>query len=313
MMRFDRLDPSHLHALQVLLEERHVTRAARRLGISQSSLSHRLRRLRESLGDPLLVRSGPGLVPTPRAEAIAPRLTEALRALEAAVSLPAAFDPATYSGALTLVMPDLFVPVLSNLLAALQRTAPALSLRARPLSPELPRLLAEGPLCLALAPSHFADATTHARLLAEPRFAVVGRRGHPALRQRLTLSRWLAHGHVVVHVGGERVNPLAELLARQGLRRHVALEAPSFLSGLQALAHSDLLMNVPMPLFADAIRALDLETCPPPIALPRVRFAMQWHERFQHDAAHRWVRDQVFSAVRPLLHKPGAAPGARAT
>ncbi|NVJ09649.1 LysR family transcriptional regulator [Myxococcus sp. AM001] len=303
MMLLDRIDASHLYSLHVLLEERHVTRAARRLGITQSSMSHRLQRLRAALGDPLLARAGGGLLPTPRAEALAPRLAEALRALEAAVTPEAAFDPAACTQTLTLMMPDLLAPVLPHVLTAVGRAAPGMSLRVRPVSAELPHLLAAGPLSLALAPAHFVGGHTRSRLLGELRFAVAGRRGHPALRPRLTVARWLAHGHVVVHIGNERANAVADALTRRGLRRRVALEVPSFLAGLQVVARSDLLMNVPVPLVNEAASALGLEVHPAPLALPRVRFAMLWHERFQHDAAHRWARDTVFAAVRPLLHE----------
>src|SRR3569623_1270503 len=244
----DRLDANSLVALHVLLDERHVTRAARRLGITQSSMSHRLARLRETLGDTLVIRAAGELLLTPRAQALAAPLAAALRALEAAVAPPERGEPA-----------------------------------------------------LAVAPSRFVAGPVLARALGEVRFGVVGRQHHPALRGKLTTARWLAHGHVVVRLGNEQSNLIQAELARRGLSRRVALEVPSFLAGLFAVSTSDLLMNAPVPLVDEAAAVLKLAVSASPVPLPRVKMSLCWHERFQGDAGHRWVRDRAFDIVRPMI------------
>lgn len=309
---FDGLDPGHLHALHVLLEERHVTRAAQRMGLTQSSMSHRLRRLREALSDPLLVRGDEGLVPTPRAAAIAGPLAAALRALHAAVAPPSGFDPATSRHTLSLAMPDLLMPLVPGLLAELAADAPGVDLRISGVTPELGRALAAGDPPLALAPAGFVGDSAIARPLGELRFGVAARRGHPALDRPLTVARWLAHAHVVVRIGNERPNVIGDELARRGLVRRVGVEVPSFLAGLMIVAGSDLLMNAPMPLVHAVAGTLGLIVREAPISLPRVPFALLWHERFQADPAHRWARERIAAAMRRRLGLDDAAGRASA-
>jgi len=301
MAMLDTLDASNLVALHVLIEERHVTRAARRLGITQSSMSHRLARLRSTFRDPLFVRSARGLLPTPRASAIAGPLADALRALEAVVVPPKRFDPATSRYAVTMAFPDALAPLAARLVAGLVAEAPLLDLRLTPVVPSLSEALGQGEPSLALAPTRFVGGPVMTRPLGEVRFGVVGRRGHPALRQELTIERWLAFGHVVTRFGNDQTNGVEVELARRGLRRRVALEVPSFLAGLFVLPASDLLMNAPMQLVRDAAGQLDLATRDAPIRLPRVRVSLCWHERFQHDPAHRWVRERVHDVARPVF------------
>lgn len=301
MVMLDTLDAANLVALHVLIEERHVTRAARRLGITQSSMSHRLARLRDAFQDPLFVRSPQGLLPTPRAQAIGPPLADALRALEAVVVPPRPFEPAASRYTLRIALPDVLAPLAPRLIAGLAAEAPFVDLRLTPIAPSLSEALATGEPALALAPARLVSGPVITRPLGEVRFGVVGRRGHPALRRALSTERWLAYGHVVTRFGNEATNAVEAEIARHGLRRRVALEVPSFLAGLFILPTSDLLMNAPMELVAEAAGRLGLTTREAPIRLPRVRVSVCWHERFQRDPAHQWARERVFDAARPAF------------
>jgi DNA-binding transcriptional LysR family regulator len=305
------LDPAQLVALNVLLEEGHVTRAARRLGITQSSMSHRLAQLRSALGDPLFVRVGASLRPTPRAQAIAGPLAEALRALAASVAPAERFDPSASRLVVGIAMPDLLATLAPRLAAALTNEAPHIEVRMTPIAPALSTTLAGDPPGMALAPARFLEGDIRSRSLGELRFGVVGRKDHPALRRALTTERWLAHGHVTVRTGNERTNLIEEALARLGLARRVALEVPSFLAGLLVVARSDFLMNAPMPLVNEAAAQLGLRLRDAPIPLPTVRFVLAWHSRFEEDAAHRWARERVFTAVRPAFDLPTGTRSAR--
>src|SRR6478735_9342864 len=149
------VDPGSLVALNVLLEERSVTRAARRLGITQSSMSHRLKRLRDDIGDELFVRVGTTLTPTQRALAIAEPLADALRALNAAVAPPPAFEPARTTCRASIVMPDLLATFASQLVSRLSAQAPGVALRFVGVSGDLASLLAGSELSLALVPARF--------------------------------------------------------------------------------------------------------------------------------------------------------------
>ena len=312
MGSLETLDLDNLVALHVLLEERHVTRAARRLGLSQSSMSHRLARLRESVGDPLFVREGAHLLLTPRARSLAEPLAVALQSLDSLLAPAPPFDPATSDLNLSLAMPDLLAPLAGDLLAALEREAPRANARLVHVGPDLGAALARGEPAMALAPVPLVPESMVSKQVGEVRFGVVGRQAHPALRGPLTTPAWLSCGHVVVRFGNEQSNVVAEELARRSLQRRVALEVPSFLTGLLALTNTDLLMNAPLPLVAQVARTLRLRVREAPVPLPRVRFALLWHQRFQLDPAHRWARELIFATVRPLFgRQTGRADPAR--
>jgi DNA-binding transcriptional LysR family regulator len=298
-MMIERMDVGNLVALHVLLEERNVTRAAERLGITQSSMSHRLARLRETLEDPLFLRAPAGLVPTSRAEQLAAPLAQALRVLHDVVVPPIRFDPKVSAYSLSIAMPDLLAPIAPRLVSSITSAAPAFQVKLMNVLPGLSSRLSLGAPGLALVPSRFVEGGVIARPLGEVRFGVVGRRGHPALKTPLTVDRWLSYAHVVVRTGNERTGLVEEELGRRRLVRRVGLEVPSFLAGLLALTRSDLLMNVPVPIVLDAAKELRLGVRDLPITLPPLRFAMCWHERFRNDGAHAWARERVFAAVRP--------------
>ncbi len=287
-----------LVTLHVLLEERQVTRAARRLGITQSSMSHRLAQLRQDFNDPLFVRSGSKLVPTPRALEMATPLKEGLSKLEEAIAGPSDFDPSQASFEIELHAPDLVIPVVLELSRALVEQAPGVTLRVMNVSAELNARLGGPVRSLALVPAHFLGDQLRSRAVGEAHFEIVGRVGHPIFQKPITRKRWLSYPQVVVVTGNQRANAIEEALRKQKLERTVGLEVPSFLAALLALVKSDLLMNAPVPVGNEAFSAMGLRSVKPPFSLPGARLSMGWHERFHGDPAHRWVRDLAFSTFR---------------
>lgn len=301
MALVDEVDPGSLVALESLLRERSVTRAARRLGITQSSMSHRLALLRERLADPLLVRRGAVLVLTPRAEAILPPLSAALTALREAVQAKRPFDPAAHPRTVSIAMPDLLAPLVPRLLRALEEDDARCMLRVRTPPPSLADALATGDPELALCPVGDVVGSSVVRRLGQVEFGVVGREGHPALRRPLTVASWTRHPHVLLRTGNESPNAVGGHLEKAGVRREIGLEVPSFLAGLIAVAGSDLLMNVPIVLVRDLLGPLGLRARPAPISLPIVPVALAWHARFQADEGHRWARERIYGVVRREL------------
>jgi DNA-binding transcriptional LysR family regulator len=297
-------DPAGLLALHALLEERHVTRAARRLGLTQSSMSHRLALLRRELGDPLLVRVKGALVPTQRAQAMARPLAEALEALRRAVRPPEIFDPTTSHLTVSLGMPDLLAPLLPGLLEELTAGAPNVQLQVLAPPPSLGDALAAGVPSMALAPVRDVPQNIVCRPLGDVQFGVALRRGHPLLKGKLTLERWLSVGHVVVRQGTQSPNLVSQALAKQKVQRRVGVEVPTFLAGLFVVAGSDLVMNAPLPLVKELAAPLGLVLREAPVPLPRQPSALLWHERFQHDPAHQWARERVIAAVQRRLISP---------
>lgn len=293
-------DLNQLAMLAILLEERSVTRAAKRLGMTQSALSHRLRQLRERFDDPLLVPAGRSLVPTERARTLQPPLAAALEALEEAVRAPGPFDPATSERHFVVVGTDFGeFTALPAMVGRLRSTAPGVTLQMRPPSPNIPQLLAEGDADLAIGPPLPDRPGLVQRALPEDPFVLVVRRGHPAFRRNAKrLEAYLAADHLLVVPRGAPGSPLDRLLASRGLKRRVALTVGHFTAAPFLVAQSDLVWTAQASLARRAARYVDLSIHPHPVDLPPFRGAMTWHERSHRDPGHRWLRDLVIAGAR---------------
>jgi DNA-binding transcriptional LysR family regulator len=292
------LDLGTLRALARLLDERSVTRAARALGLSQPAVSHALARARAALGDPLLVRAGARLVPTPRAEALREPLARALADLGEALSPPAPFDPAASARSFALASADLAaLALLPPLAARLGREAPGVSLRVVPAA-EVFGALAGGGLDLSLGRHADAPAGYRRQRLFAERFVCVARADHPAFRGRPSVETWAALRHVAVAPGGRPGTLVDGALARVGLERRIALAVPHFLVVPHVVAESDLVATLPRRVAMRVARPLGLALHPPPVELERFEIFQLWHERSDGDAGHRWLRGLVKACVR---------------
>lgn len=298
---FDGADLSLLAALDALLTERHVTRAAARLGITQSSMSHQLARLRERFGDPLLVRVGREMALTPRAAAMAEPLRAAMAALRRAVSVTAPFDPARTQRAFTLACPDLLAPALPDLLSALQAEAPGMVLHVVGPGPEVRASLADGRCDLALGPTPAEAPGYVMRALGAVRWCVLARRGHPLTRGRFTTAGWSSYPHIVVRQNHREPNRIGAAIEAAGVRRTIGLTVPGFLAVPWVLARTDMVFTAPRELVGEVATALDLAVLDPPVDLPAFPVAALWHERAQSDAGHAWFRERVVKALSARL------------
>ncbi|MCB9779292.1 MAG: LysR family transcriptional regulator [Alphaproteobacteria bacterium] len=298
------LDLNLLLVLDALLRERSVTRAGRRLGLAQSSTSHALARLRDALGDPLLVRSGRGMRLTPRAEALHGPLARLLGELSTLLSDGGAFSPETSGRRFVLSAPDLLAPLLPDLLRHLAARAPAVQLEVRgPLGPGLVEGLDQG-VDLALATVAAGHDSLRMRGLSRLPWAVALRAGHPALEREWTVQTWTGWPHVEIRAGGAGPNLVAAALAAAGHERRVGLVLPTFLSAPLVVAGTDLMLNAPAPLLAPLVDRLGLVLRAPPLPLPDVPVAALWHPRLQADPGHQWFRAQVVAALEPQLAHP---------
>jgi DNA-binding transcriptional LysR family regulator len=293
------IDLNLLVVLDALLTERHVTRAAQRIGVTQPAASHALARLRALLGDPLLVRGPRGaLVATPRAEAIAPALRRALDDVGQALRGQPAFDPGTTRRTFRIGAGDYAeLALLPPLMARLAREAPAIDLWVVPLSsdtaPALAGALAGGEIDLSIgvwSPSDWPAGFYQKRLFDED-FQVVLRAGHPAAAQRLTLPRFCELSHLLIAPGGTPGSFVDDALARVGRRRHVAIRVPHFLVAPHVITTTDLVVTLATRIARIYAEPLGLVLVPPPLEVPTFTLSMAWHERTHHDPAHRWFRE----------------------
>lgn len=300
------IDLNLLSVLHALLTEGSVTRAARRLGVGQPATSHALTRLRELFADPLFVRGGRQIVPTPRAEALREPLARLLAEAARLVSHETEFDPARTTRSFTLACPDLLAPALPRVIARLAAQAPGASLEVASPRPEDPRALEDGRVDLALSPTPQDGPGLVVRGLGTVRFAVVARRGHPLVRSgKLGGESWAARPHVLVRTGHGGRHIVGGELERAGFRRRIGLVVPTFLSALVAVAETDLFFTAPRELVAPLAARLDLLLVEPPIAMAAVPVAAVWHERFHADPASRFLRELVVAEVVTLLRGRG--------
>ncbi|MFZ5482369.1 MAG: LysR family transcriptional regulator [Myxococcota bacterium] len=294
------MNNSHdLVSLHALLETGSVTRAAKWMGVTQSAMSHTLARLRADLGDPLLVRSGRGLVPTARAEAMAPRLREAVEALEAAMAAAPAFHPATARRTLRVATTDLVeLALLPAVLARLGHEAPGVDLQVRA-ALDAETALAAGQVDLAIQPLR-ADAPVaglRTRALFHERFTCAMRRGHPLAEGELTPERFAAARHALVAPRGTPGGVVDEVLAARGLSRRTVVIVPTFLVVPHLVATTDLVVTLPERIAVAFAGLLPLAVVPHPLDLPGFTISMVWHERAHADPGHRWLRGLFLEAA----------------
>ena len=304
-----RIDLNLLVTLDALLTTRSVTAAARRLGLGQPATSHALRRLRDLLGDPLLVRAGRGLEPTPRAEALAAPLARLLRDAEQLLRTETTFDQRRSRRVFRLVCPDLTLPFLPEILGAITPVAPRVRVEVRqPGTTSAAEALIAGGDDLALAPPQADVPGLIQRSLGTVRWAVFARADHPALARRhpgadprLGLAAWLRHPHVVVRTGSSSPSLVERAIAEAGHARQVGVQVPSFLAAALVVARTELFLAAPRVLLAPLARSLGLVVLDPPIALPPVPAVALWPERLHLDPGHRWFRDLVTAVVGDVL------------
>lgn len=307
VMHLADVDLNLLPVLDALLAERHLTRAARRLGLSQSATSHALARLRRALGDPLFVRSPSGLVATPRAEALAAPVREALESLGRSLARPEPFDPRTARRTFTLATADYGAyVVLPALMESVARDAPGVDVWVRPIADVPSEQLARGDVDALISPlMSDPPAAIHARKLFEERFVGIARKGHPMLRKGVDLDAWTAAPHVFIAPRGTPGGVVDSALAAVGRARRVSLQVPQFLLAPHVVTRTDLVGVLGARLAESLAETLPLRLFDPPVPLPTFSMHLIWHARLHADAAQRWFRGQVVDAARSTPARGG--------
>jgi DNA-binding transcriptional LysR family regulator len=287
------VDLNLLVVLRALLSERHVTRAAARVGLSQSATSHALQRLRELYADPLLVRSGRTLTLTPRATRLLPALERGLSDLEGALASEPGFDPRTARRSFTIGMADYMQALIAGpLLRTLATRAPGIDLTIVTF-PNLRERLEAGEIDLALGVSGVEVGAVHQATLFEEGFVTMVRRDHPRIKRAPSLDKYLAERHLVISPGGTPGSIVDTALARHGHERRIALRVTNFLIAPVVVCQTDFLSTLPMRLAQQLAKTYPLRLLQPPLELPRFEHRIFWHPRLEQDAAQRWLRAVV--------------------
>lgn len=317
-LNFRTLDLNLLRVFDVVMAERNLTRAAERLSLTQPAVSNALKRLKESVGEDLLIRVATGVRPTPRAEALWPEVRDALVHLRAAFS-PGEYNPQTDTANFRIAMSDAVAArYLPALMAEIDTGRALANIQVLPLTVRDPgELLERGQAELALG--DFSDTAAAAATRADvdsPLRSVdlqhsdcvcVMRRGHPlAADHALTLDAYCAADHLLVNFVGRPTGRVDQALATLGRNRRVVLTVNQYATAAHVVARSNLLSVLPAA-FVDAGGGTDhhpagLVTRPLPFDIPGHHLAMVWHQRHDRSSAHRWLREQLEAAVRMPLH-----------
>jgi DNA-binding transcriptional LysR family regulator len=291
--------------LQVLVAERHVTRAADRLGLTQAKLSRLLAQLRVLTGDPLLVRTRQGMSPTPTGLELAGHARELLGRIQGTLSRRSDFDSASAEITFRIQAVDyLTATVVAGLATAFRRSAPGVKLLVAPLRlAQMRDALERRDADLVIGFVSDPPETLHISRLFEMQFACIAARDHPLIRGELNLQTFVSAAHVALSFGHENTPYLSErvidaVLADEGLARRKLLELSSALAIPAIVAQSDLIATLPLELAKRAAAVLPLQVLSLPFSRPPAMVSMLWHPRSQGDKAHQWLR----ANVRKIAH-----------
>ena len=317
---FRTLDLNLLRVFDEVMAEGSLTRAARNLSLTQPAVSNALRRLRETLGDELVQRSGQGMAPTPRARAIWPAVREALAQLQSSL-IPNEFVPAEANTSFVLAMSDATAAeLIPGLTETLEKQAPRVTLRVVPLTTRDPRSMLDEEACdLAVGyfPSMLADLTArtqsgepqpffHQRLFTGE-YVCVMRKDHPLAQGPLTIDAFCAARHMLVSFSGRPFGFIDEALATLGRERFVVLTVNQFFTAARVVANANLLTVLPLHFLKVTGFADQLVFRPLPFEVSPVLVDAVWHRRSQQRSSHVWLREVVQRAANSAFQQTPSA------
>jgi DNA-binding transcriptional LysR family regulator len=296
-MNWGAFDLNLLIVFDAVMQERNVTRAGDRIGLSQPAVSHALSRLRHMLKDELFIRTPEGMMPTPRAEQLAEPLRRALSDMQLALE-PESFVPSEASRRFEVAVNNYAAVVLApSILMTVIATAPGIRLDLRPSGlRDMPALLDRGEHDLAIGTFDDVGERFARAPLLEDSFVVAMRRDHPALRQELTAEALAGLSHLEISSSGEDATFVDECLKERGLARNVTHRAPR-LSAAAILSSTDIVAVLSHRLGEHWVRTYGLATCELPFESPSICSGMLWHRRFDNQPGHRWLRGVIQQAA----------------
>jgi DNA-binding transcriptional LysR family regulator len=302
-MQLGGVDTNLTIALRALLVHQNVTRAAKEVGLSQSSMSHALARLRTHFGDPLLVPAGRKLVLTNRAKALIEPVSEAVAHLERVFSRSEPFDARTSRRTFRIAATDNVELFVLPSLGATLKSAPGIEVRVCALPENWVMALQRGDIDLKLGRAYAVPDALESQELSQEHFGCVVRRGHP-VRSRPTLREYAALDHLLVTpTAAPNVEPggyVDTILAKRGMRRRIVMTVPHFLVAPFIVASSDLALTGPVRIFEPFTKLLGLRRVQLPFKSEGYKLSQVWAARSRDDEAHQWLRSTIARALVPL-------------
>jgi DNA-binding transcriptional LysR family regulator len=293
----------HLRALSLMLELQSLTRVAEVLGTNQPTVSKILAKLRRHFGDPLFVRVGLAMHPTPRALEIAEPLRGLLSVSDSLHASPTAFDPAASTREFKILVTEVgMINLVPNLMREFEHIGRGLRLRAVPFDArQVSAKLETGEGDIALGAFPGEPGTTRRQRLYFDSYVSVVRKGHPRIDRLSRLDAFLRERHVVVtgsSTGHAVHRQLEQVLSEKLDPEQIQLRVPSFVACAFVATQTDAVGTMPSRLAQYLVSHLPISLFAPPLALPRIEISQIWHERVDRDAGHRWLRGQIYRLFR---------------
>ena len=304
MAELRNFDMNLLVAFDLLMKERNVSRAAEKMFISQSAMSHILQRLRQQLDDPLLVKTPAGMMPTERALSLVKPVKTVLQDVEILIRIPEQFDPASSLRRFVIAATDYIEAlILPKLVERISNQAPNINIdfkRTSTIFPATPLEQGETDVLLGFEvmlnpPKHF-----NCEKLFDDYFVCVSRIGHPKVTQTLSLDEYINLPHILVTRTGSNSGQVDAWLAEHGRERRVALTVSHFLSAPLIAANSDMVLAFPRRTAVQFAKMIPLQITPLPIKLPFYDSVMVWHPLRDKEPAHCWLREQIRAVCKEL-------------
>jgi DNA-binding transcriptional LysR family regulator len=299
-MPTDGIDMTQWRLLASLAENHSLSAAAAKIGISQSTASHALAKLRLQVGDTLFVRSSGGVTPTPYGARLCEAARSALDTLLDGLGVEQPFDPASTNRRFNIYLNNIGqLASLPQLVALMKREAPRASLKVHPIPAEHAQdALASGEVDLAAGFFTSLTSGCHQSLIYRTQFVCVVRADHPLFRNGMTMDAFLQVSHGVADPSGMAHAVVERVLQRNSIQRFVQLNVPDFVTLPMLVAQSDLLVIMPAGLASAFATYLHLKILPPPVPLPELDVKIYWHERFHRDPANMWLRQAFVKLLR---------------
>lgn len=299
-------DLNLLRVFAAINESRHVTKAAQTLGMTQSALSHALNRLRQLLDDPLFVKSSGGMVPTPKAEALAKPINEMLGIFGRAILETSDFNPQSLERAFKVRTTDLIETLLlPKLLNTFEKEAPYARIICQTAGFSLPRRELELGACDLAIAGFFGDLPDgfYQQKLFTETFLCAVRKKHPRLKDKrqVSLDEYCKERHLLIAPGGDFKTRMDAILKQKKKEKFVVAGVSSFMASGWIAAEGDNILTGPSRLIKTLANTFSLEILRPPVDIPSITIVQAWHERNHADAAHRWFRDHIKSILQEPL------------
>lgn len=312
-MRFNRLDLNLLVALDALLSEKSITRAARRLNLSQSATSGVLARLREYFKDELLMQVGRTLVLTPLAASLADPVRKVLLQIQATIDIRPEFDPATAAREFRILASDYISTVLLGELGQrIAATAPNITLDILPTVPSPIDLLERAEVDLIILPRKFVSEAHPVQVLFEESYTCIAWTGNTAVGEELTLEQYMALGHVSSRFGVAVTSFEEWFLKVSGYDRRIEVTTTNFTSLPHFVIGTNRIATMHTRLARTLSRYYPIRLLPPPLEIPTLEMCMQWNHFLDRDPSHVWLRSVLAEIARADPFGAGGAPVAQA-